>query len=123
VASMGNPYGRGGGFAKSPLAGSMLGRGQVNSINLVKNDIVDPLGQNPDAQETRVVVLPATSIIAVTVAELTFFDPGIGTGGASSSDVGAGDGAGASGDGAASGPSGGGGVGGTGDGPTGGDAF
>ena len=118
-ASLGNPYKKGGGYAKSPLAGSQLGAGQLNHLNLPKNDVVDPLELEPDAQTNRPVVLPANSVIAVTVAELTLFDPGVGTGGSAPApqggEIGAGDGAGASSDGVAGGgPAGGGGPGGTG---------
>jgi len=126
IASMGNPRGRNGGYLKSPLAGSMVGLRQLNHANLPKNDSVDPLGEDPDAQDALVTVLPTASIIAVTVAELSAFDPGGGGGG----DGGGGDGGGGTGSGdggggtgSGGGPSGDGGGGGAGPGGVGDGAF
>jgi len=81
LGKLGNVYGPGGGFTKSPLAGVMLGGGQLNNVNLVKNDVVDPKGETPDAHDRLVVVLPTASVIAITVAELVQADTPAASGG------------------------------------------
>lgn len=100
VASLGNPRGKNGGFTKSPLAGALLGTRQLNNLNTPKNDTVDPLDRELDAQDLLVTALPPASIIAITVAELATHDPG--GGGASDGSGGGGD-TGGTGDGGADG--------------------
>lgn len=82
TASLGNPRGAKGGYLKSPLMGSMVASQQLNNLNLPKNNMIDPLGLEPDAQDLLVVSLPTASIIALTVAEIVSTDPvAAGTGG------------------------------------------
>lgn len=65
---MGNPYGPKGGFADSPLAGSMVGAGQLNQITVVRNDMVDPLNVAPTQADVLIRTTSAPNIVVTSIA-------------------------------------------------------